>query len=273
MKRILFLFAFCLTVIISVQAETPIFPKSDNTTRELNSLTASTDSVMLQTADSIHKDNSSVVFNGSSYNLVFSWKKRKKLSPHWTGIGMGFMNYNSDNIPNGKLKMSTSHNFTFNIADFHKQILNSNWLFVSGVGLEWWRYHFDSNAPLVKVNGVTSFVPETSVNFRSNMLLSYYVTFPLLLEYQSSHFHVSGGPVIFMKYYSKSQITYRSDDGKKVEQVMGRDLNIRPVDMKLRLQIGIDDIAVYGFYSPFSMFKKSEGPDMKTYTIGVMIGV
>ncbi len=219
------------------------------------------------------KEESNVLFGGSSYNLIFSWKKKKHLNSHWTGIGMGFMNYDDKDIPNGKLKMSTSHNFTLNLIDYHKQIANSNWLLVSGVGLEWSRYHFDNNAALTKVNGVTSFVPAPDgVNYKSNKLLAYYITLPLLLEYQAYRFHISGGPVAFFKYYSKSEVEY-SVNGDNKEFVMGRDLNIRPVDLKLRLQVGIGDLAIYGYYSPFSMFNKNEGPNLKTYTIGVMLGI
>jgi hypothetical protein len=219
------------------------------------------------------KEESNVLFGGSSYNFLFSWKKKKHLSPHWTGIGMGFMNYDDKDIPNGKLKMSTSHNFTVNLIDYHKQIANSNWLVVSGIGFEWSRYHFDTNAALTKVNGVTSFVPAPDgVNYKSNKLLAYYVTLPLLLEYQAYHFHISGGPVAFFKYYSKSEVEY-SVNGDNKEFVMGRDLNIRPVDLKLRLQVGIGDVAIYGYYSPFSMFNKNEGPNLKTYTIGVVLGI
>ena len=54
---------------------------------------------------------------------------------------------------------------------------------------------------------------------------------------------------------------------------MGKDLNIRPIDMKLRFQVGIDDISIYAYYSPFSMFEKDKGPKLKTYTIGIMLGI
>lgn len=214
---------------------------------------------------------SSVMYDGSSYNFIFSWKKKKHLSPHWTGIGMGFMNY--DDIPNGNLKMSTSHNFTVNIIDFHKQIKNSNWLLVSGIGSEWSRYHFDDNSALTKKDGITVFEPAPEgINYKATQLIAYYVTIPLLLEYQTSNFHISGGVVGFLKYYSKSQVKFKDDEGThKVS--MGQDLNIRPIDMRFRLQMGINNVGVYGYYAPFSMFSKDKGPDLKTYTIGIMIGI
>ena len=83
---------------------------------------------------------STILYDGSNYNFAFSWKKRNKLHSHWAGFGMSFMNYDDKNIPNGKLKMSTSHNFSLNLIEYYSPIRNSNWLFVSGVGLEWSRY-------------------------------------------------------------------------------------------------------------------------------------
>lgn len=240
---------------------------------EQNPATGNMDTVRTESQVLIsEKENeSNILLGGSSYNFLFSWKKKKHLSPHWTGFGMGFMNY--DDIPNGSLKMSKSHNFTVNLFDFHKQIGKSNWLVVSGIGAEWSRYHFDENAALTKVDGITTFQPAPDgIDYKSTKLLAYYITIPLLLEYQASNFHVSGGVVGFFKYYSKSQVKYYVDNEKVVKN-MGRDLNIRPVDMKLRLQVGINDISVYAYYSPFSMFGKDKGPDLKTYTIGIMLGI
>lgn len=278
-KKILLAAAISFSSIAFVDAERLPINSQDTVktitkTITIDSKTGDTIRVASQTETSVsQKEESNVLFGGSSYNLIFSWKKKKHLSPHWTGIGMGFMNYADANIPNGKLKMSTSHNFTLNLIDYHKQIANSNWLLVSGVGMEFSRYHFDTNAALTKVEGTTSFVPAPSgVNYKSNKLLSYYITLPMLLEYQVSGFHVSGGPVAFFKYYSKSEVEYNEND-REVKRSMGRDLNMRPVDLKLRLQVGIDDVAIYGYYSPLSMFNKGEGPELKTYTIGVMIGL
>ena len=279
MKKIVAFLAFCF-VVISANADEIVLQdtivKTVQIIKEINRNTG--DTVIVSTTETQElipkEDNeSSVLYNGSTYNFILSWNKRKSLSSHWTGFGMGFMNYSDKDIPFGKLKMSSSHNFTVNLFDFHKQIGKTNWLFVSGIGTEWSRYHFDDNAALTQVNGVTSFVPAPEgVNYKSTKLLAYYITIPLLLEYQVSDFHISGGVVGFFKYYSKSQVKYYENDKKQVVN-MGRDLNIRPIDMRLRLQVGIRDVSVYGYYAPFSMFEKDKGPDLNTYTIGVMLGI
>ena len=219
---------------------------------------------------------SSIIYDGSNYNFAFSWKRKNRLSSHWAGFGMSFMNYDDKNIPQGALKQSRSHNFSLNLFEYYSQIARSNWLLVTGIGFDWSRYHFDNNVALTKKDGVTVFEPGADgIDYASSKLLAYYVTVPLLLEYQipmsrKGSFHISGGVVGFFKYYSKSQVKYYTDDKKHVVN-KGRDLNIRPVDMKFRLQVGFNDISVFGYYSPFSMFNDDKGPDMKMYSIGAML--
>lgn len=246
------------------------------TTDSITGETKTTITETEKTVPSVKIPKSSVSMGGSNYNFIFSWQKKnnKRIrDSHWSGIGMGFMNYDDKKIPHSSLKMSKSHNFTVNLIEYNRQIRRSNWLFVSGIGFEWSRYHFDGNVSVRKVEGITGFYPETEGrDYNDSKLLLYYVTLPLLLEYQNSSFHISGGVVGFIKYYSKSEINYYVNN-KKYEKSFGQDLNIRPVDLKLRLQLGIDNISVYGYYSPFSMFSKDKGPELRTYTIGVMLGI
>ncbi len=279
MEKIITLAAICLYT-ISGFAENPVLPqdtiiKTISTVIERDSITGekitkTTTSIDIKESQTL--DKSKIEYNGSSYNFIFSWKKRKHLHSHWTGFGVGFLNY--DNIPNGEVKMSKSLNFMFNLFDFNKQIGNSNWLFISGIGSEWSRYHFDDNAALTKKDGVTFFEPAPEgINYKTNKLIVNYLTIPLLMEYQISNFHISGGVVGFVKFYSKSYVKFYDEHEKKVTETKGRDLNIRPIDMKLRVQAGIDNVSVYGYYSPFSMFDKGKGPDLKTYTIGLILSL
>lgn len=284
MKKLITLLLFFSICVFSINAEELLEQPQDTIIKTVSTTevkdpitgqtTTTTTEIEKRVVEKKEPEGSNVMYDGSSYNFIFSWKKKNKrsLDPHWTGIGMGFMNYDSDDIPYGSLKMSTSHNFTLNLIDYHKQLSN-NWLIVSGIGTEWSRYHFDENAALTKRDGITYFEPAPDgVDYKSTKLLSYYITIPLLLEYQTSNFHISGGPVAMFKYYSKSQIKYY-EDNRKVVLDRGKDLNMRTVDLRLRLQIGFNDIAIYGYYAPFSMFEKNKGPELRTYTIGLMIGV
>lgn len=281
MKRIIILFivGFCTmpTFAGNLASSQDTIIKTIRTVIERDSITGEmitkTTTTTAEVKESLTLEKSKIEYGGSSYNFLFSWKKRKRLHSHWTGFGIGFLNYNND-IPNGDIKMSKSLNYTLNLFDFNKQIGNTNWLFVSGIGSEWSNYHFDNNAALAKKDGIAIFEPAPNgINYKTNKLTVHYLTIPLLLEYQVSNFHISGGVVGFVKFYSRSHVKYYDEHEKKIQETKGRDLNIRPIDMKFRLQVGIDDVSVYGYYSPFSMFDKGKGPDLKTYTIGLILGL
>lgn len=224
--------------------------------------------------DSIGNSNTNIYAeNGENIEFTFIWNKRdrKKLSSHWSGFGMSFMNYNDNKIPNGKIKRSSSHNFTLNLMSYGKQLGHSSFLVVTGLGFDWSRYHFDNNSALTKVDGITMFQPAPEgINYKSTKMLAYYITIPLMLEYQVKGIHASAGAVVFFKYYSKSQVKYYDEEGKH-KMNMGRDLNIRPVDLRLKAQIGINNVSLFGYYAPISMFESGKGPQLKTSSIGVML--
>jgi len=234
------------------------------------SVVESGDTVLLEKKD----PKSSIKVSGSDYNFIFSWNK-KKFDPHWSGFGMSFINF--DNLKGADLKQSISYSFVLNLMEYYVPIDRYHWLFVTGMGIDWSRYHFKGNTGLTEKDGITFFEPSPEeVNYKSSKLLSYYITLPLLLEYQTKiskkrDFFVSGGLVGYIKCYSKSQVEYRTSEGKKQEN-KGRDLNILPVNARFMLQIGIDDISLFGYYSPFSLFKKDKGPEIYPVGVGLMLG-
>lgn len=215
---------------------------------------------------------SEIIADGSNYSFIFQWKKKKYMHPHWNGLGFSFLNYDEDKVPNGSLKRSQSYAISLNLIDYSHTFKGTNFMFVSGVGIDWHRYHFKSNAALTIVDDVTQFLPAPNdVPYKDSKLLAYYFTIPLLLEYQPSRkLHFAGGVVGYIKCYSKSQVKFIDNRGETIKQDMGRDLNIRPVDMKFRLQAGVSDITAFATYSPFSMFDKGDGPELKSYSIGLM---
>ena len=225
-------------------------------------------------------EKSSATYDGSSYNIIFDWKKKNKskaTSPHWTGIGMSFANFSGIddlNNPDVNLTMSTSYSFILNVSDY-KIPLNNHLLLVSGLGLDFTRYHFKGNVGLTVDNdGITKFIESPDESYKSSKLVTYYITIALLVEYQTKvhnrTFHVSGGMVGYIKYYSKSQIDVR-ENGGVIAKSLGRDLNILPVNGRFMLQTGISDLSFYAYYSPFSLFKKDKGPDIKPIGMGIKL--
>ncbi|MDR1370529.1 MAG: hypothetical protein LBJ72_10485 [Dysgonamonadaceae bacterium] len=218
---------------------------------------------------------SSVTYDGAPYNIMFTWKKNSKaIKPHWNGLGIALANFDGINNTGADLAVSTSYSLILNPMDY-KIPLSRHWLFVSGMGLDFSRYHFKGNTGLTVVDGIARFVPATDgETYKSSKLMTYYITIPLLLEYQTRFsnrlFYISGGMVGYIKYYSKSQIDVRVTGGVEARN-LGRDLNILPVNGRFMLQTGVSDISFYAYYSPFSLFEKDKGPDIKPVGIGIML--
>lgn len=223
----------------------------------------------------------SYIIDENNNRITFAWdfgkKKKNKgsLDSHWAGFSIGFINYGDKDIPHGGLNMSSSFNFSFNFLSVSKRLGQSNFLVYTGLGTEWAKYKFKDNAALTEVDGVTQFVPAPEgIGYVSSKMTIFHITVPLMLEYQKSSFHFAAGALCMFKWHSKSQTRYYENvQGHKIrhKDTQGKDLNILPVNLRLKAQIGIDNLAFVATYDPISMFKKDKGPDLHPYTLGMML--
>jgi hypothetical protein len=154
--------------------------------------------------------------------------------------------------------------------------LHYNWLFFSGFGFDWTRFHFKGNTGLRDTHdGISRFIPDLEGrNYRDSKLLVYYATLPLILEYQKKiganrTFFISGGMEGLLKLYSKSQMEARTPHG--IEKMVYKDLNLLPLNYRLVLRIGFNHFGLLGYYQPSSMFQKGLGPDIRSMGIGIAI--
>ena len=222
----------------------------------------------------------SIVFKeGVAYDFGFDWKdnnkNRRKLKPHWSGVGFSFINFeNPGTAKTPSLDFSSSYSFNWNLASASVTV-GKHWLLVSGLGIDWSRYHFKGNYGLEEVDGITQFVPaKEGDSYRDSKLLAYFFTVPLLLEYQTSRkgFYVNAGPVVYINCYSKSQIELRHTRGDGVDKIqLGKGMNILPVNLRLMTKIGMGKLGLAGYYSPFSLFGKNQGPELYPWGAGVFL--
>lgn len=223
------------------------------------------------------EEKSTVTQDGAAYSFIFTWNKRN-LSPHWSGFSMGFLNYDASAIPNGDAMFSKSLYYSLNLFEYHLPIARTNLMLVSGIGMDWHRYRYDdTNVAITKnTNGIAEFqkAPD-GITYTKSMLNINYFTLPLLLEYQfpirNTEIYLSAGVVGYLKYTTNSKVEYKID-GDKQKRNLGKDLNIRPFDLKYRVQFGIENISVVSTYSPFSLFGDGKGPALHSYTIGLQLG-
>jgi hypothetical protein len=255
-----------LVLIICVILCINVTSAQENTIVEEN--TASTNDTIVK-----FKERSSATLNGLTYNVMFSWKK-KPLKSHWSGIEFAFSDL--DNLQDATLIFERSYSVKLNISDFTVP-LSHHWLFVSGWGLDFSRYHFKGNIGLQEgKDGISSFVPdELNRDYESNKLIAYYITIPILLEYQkkvgsSRTFYLNGGVEGLIKYYSKSQLDIRTQE-RGLAKVNYKNLNILPVNARFILRAGFNSFGIFGYYQPFSMFKNGKGPDIYPFGIGISL--
>ncbi|MDR2086286.1 MAG: PorT family protein [Dysgonamonadaceae bacterium] len=241
-------------------------------------LSASVFAQEIVVTDDKPEEKSSVFLDGSSYNVIFQWNKTNKphrISSHWTGFGFAFSQLeNLEKInPEPSLNLSRSYSVVLNLMDYNIP-LSGHWVFASGLGFDWSRYHFRGNVGLQETGGISQFVKDPDWEYESNKLLIYYATIPLLLEYQTvighnKHFFIYGGIEGLIKCYSKSQLDKQTTRG--IEKVNHHDLNLLPLNARITCRAGFDDYSIFGYYQPFSLFEKDKGPETYACGLGLML--
>jgi hypothetical protein len=219
------------------------------------------------------EERSDILLDGSSISFIYSWKK-KPTDSHWTGLSFAFSNLNGLDKENVDLRLNQSYSIDLSLIDYNVP-LHHHWLFVTGLGFDWSRYHFKGNIGLQDADGITRFLPDVEGrNYRDSKLLVYYATIPLVLEYQKKigkgrTFFINGGVEGLINLYAKSQVEVRTQhDG--VRKVSYKDLNILPVNFRFVLKTGFSHyFGLFGYYQPYSMFQKGKGPDLTSFGIGI----
>ena len=216
------------------------------------------------------QNESSVLYDGSAYNFIFSWKK-KATKAHWTGFGFAFSNL--EGLEEVDLKRNRSYSVILNIGDYIVP-LDHHWLLATGLGFDWSRYHFKGNVDLREENRVTQFIfDREGRSYRDSKFLVYYATIPVLLEYQTKlgnkTFFMYGGAEGMINLYSKSQIEIKTPDGIKKRH--HKDLNVLPLNYRFTARIGFDNFSLFGYYQPNSPFEKGKGPDVQPSGMGIML--
>ncbi|MDR2139430.1 MAG: hypothetical protein LBP50_07775 [Tannerella sp.] len=227
--------------------------------------------VMFSANTAFAQECSSVTLDGSLYDIVFSWKKKRvAVESHWAGPGFAFSNLRG--LPDAAdLIPERSYSVSLNVEDREIPI-HPHWLLVSGIGFDWTRFHFGGNVSLQNKGGHTDFFYDDRT-YKDSKLLVYYGKIPLLLEYQThangKTFYMQGGVEGLVKLYSKSCIEVNS--GKGIDREEFRNLKILPVNMRLFLHVGFSKFGVFGYYQPFSMFQQRRGPDLRSFGAGISL--
>ena len=221
------------------------------------------------------ESTSFVLLDGSlTTDFAHFWnpKARKKArQAHWSGFGFAFSNLEGLQ-PDVDLKLTRSYSFILNLGT-HVVPVHPHWLLFTGVGLDFSRYHFKGNVGLKPVGNKAEFVPDEDVSaYKYSKFVAYYVTIPVMLEYQTrlgrDKFFINGGVEGMLKYTSKAETKL----GKIMDTYNWNDVNVLPLNYRFSGRIGIGDLALFGYYQPHSPFEGGKGPDVQPYGIGLLLG-
>ena len=148
--------------------------------------------------------------------------------------------------------------------------------FVTGMGLNFSNYRFDSQNILIKdpITGNTiGELVDTPV--KKNKLTTAFINVPLLLELQipskeEHRFFVSAGGYCGFNLGAHTKVIY-DDGGKKDKQKSHGNLNVQPFQYGLSARMGYRFIKLFANYNLSPLFDDGKGPEVYPFSIGLTL--
>jgi hypothetical protein len=198
---------------------------------------------------------------------------------HWGGIELGFNNYltagNSTALPDEIDYMSLHSGKSRNINVNFSQIsfgLTRHFGFVTGLGLNWNNYMFDSNTNIQKGTSGIIEVYDPGETLKKSKLSTLYLDLPVLLEIQiptdHNRLNIAAGPIGGVKLLSHSVMVFENGDKEKSDD----DFNLNLIRYGATTRIGYRNFNIYGTYYLTPLFKRDKGPgsvDLFPFEIGI----
>ncbi|RUT78812.1 outer membrane beta-barrel protein [Ancylomarina longa] len=218
----------------------------------------------------------------------FFVEEEKDFRGHWAGFEMGINGLAEENYSgyisdlNGfidlNLAKSIAVNLNFLQYDISLQKERNTIGLVTGLGLEWNNYRFDSDMTLEKdISGKiqpVGFNPEW--NIKKSKLTSIYLTVPLLLEFQipvkynTRRVHLAAGVVGGLRLGTHSKIKYKFK-GNTHKDKDHDDFNLKTLRYGAQVRLGYRSLNLFGTYGLTNLFEKNKGPEMVPYTVGITL--
>ncbi len=213
-------------------------------------------------------------------------RRPRPFKGNWRGLELGLNNYvNRDfsvSLDPGEnfmeLHASRSLNVNFNFMQYNLTLSDNNIGLVTGLGLELNNYRFSNNFSITKQDGMI--VPVSYDEMGSNpdrsRLRTYYLTVPLLLEFQSQHIrqarraYFSAGVVGGLNIGSNTRVVYRDNSRRYRDKVRG-DFYLSPFRYGLTVRTGYRSLNLYANYYPTSLFQENKGPELYPVAVGFSI--
>ena len=209
-------------------------------------------------------------------------KKSNRFDVHGNGLFAGFSNLalrdlsEIGTVSNAELKLS-SYEIGFTIVGMGVQLSKQHgWLFFTGLGFRVQQYNADRNYGFVEQDYRTfQKQPEQNIFYSRSRLVNWYMHMPIMFEYQKkiskeNNFFVQAGCELGLKLSSKSSVMYRDDRNKKVKEKLGKGMNVNPLTVDAKVEIGFTHLAFYARYGLIELFRKDRGPEVYPVAAGVI---
>jgi len=210
--------------------------------------------------------------------------QHKRFKGHYSGVDIGFNSYVTSD---GSLSMPDEYQY-LDLNQGKSVGVNINFLqysiglqrrgnigLVTGLGLEFNNYRFDSHNLLTKDENGNLTYETTDRDVRKNKLATVYLNMPLLMEFQIPTYR-NGSPIYFsaggiggVRLKSHTKVVY-NEDGKKKEKDRS-DFNLSTLRYGVTARMGYRAINLYGSYYFSSLFEQNKGPELYPVSVGFFI--
>jgi len=238
-----------------------------------------------------------IIFISRPKNTIFmdtlNGKQRKhECKTYWSGLGLGINSY-ANNLPAGydylALK-ANSLNVTFNFWEKNIPLIKNHINIVTGMGFDINNYKFKNGKSVYLTTDTVTFFdgykgldPYTlnvygyTSDYSVTKLTTTYLTIPLLLQFDTSPlekgkntFHISTGIIGGVKF---SSVVKQKNDNTAIAQIL-KTRSYFPTSNftgSVMLRLGYGNLDLYATYGLNSMFKKSYGPKLHPFTVGITL--
>jgi hypothetical protein len=164
---------------------------------------------------------------------------------------------------------------SLNLFQQHVELGRSNVWLLSGLGITWNNYRFDSDIILDNSDYTTAYRDTSNVGHVKSKLVACYVTAPVMLQYYTSRkmknaFHIGVGGMFGLRLDSYTKRKFEENDmTTKVHS--HDDFNLNTFRYGFRVAMGYGKFNVFADYYASTMFKENKGPVLYPFSFGVTV--
>ncbi len=212
-------------------------------------------------------------------------KNRRKFSANWAGVGFGFVNacdkdlkfINSEESNGISIDFNRSKEIFWNIFDVSVPLYSNNFGLVFGFGLDWRNYVLEGNKHFYRENHKIA-IETLSENYdiKKSRIKTFDLVVPVMFEWQlhpKECLYLQAGAQVNFTTHSSMKTTYHAAADPQYSRNTENmdDIGVNPISIDLVARAGYGSIGFYAKYSPNKMFQSNKGPEMRSFSTGIIL--